>query len=226
MVFATLPSFSGLLSPDPMTRKMVMRETSRIPHFFALSKQQSIEEILSRPYSLFMETGNYLMQENSLFRLLAKLPDFALNVTNITAYEQQIAQIVAENLHTRFGLQRHKSMEVLTCLQEALLNAIIHGNLEIDSRFDTIEDFEAHYRNIQDRLTEAPYCHRRITIGAWYHDDCLTLTVTDEGKGFVANATDSHNEEAHGRGLMLIRSLADKVQIGEDRRSLCMTFLF
>jgi serine/threonine-protein kinase RsbW len=79
---------------------------------------------------------------------------------------------------------------ILISVGEAVKNAIIHGNKEVEKKIVRI-------------------CFRRIQNG-------LSFTIIDEGKGFdfhsVPNPVEIQNESANSaNGIFLIRSLSDKV---------------
>jgi serine/threonine-protein kinase RsbW len=80
---------------------------------------------------------------------------------------------------------------ILLTVCESVNNAIIHGNKEDESKF--------------------------VDIRIECNDDQLIIEVEDEGKGFnvceVPDPTESHNlKNEHGRGIFLIKNLADQVE--------------
>jgi CheY-like chemotaxis protein len=96
--------------------------------------------------------------------------------------------------HAQENLQRMKVCDenglirVAVCLREALSNAIVHGNLEIDSTL----------RETNEAQDEAKYI------------------IRDEGPGFdwnqLPDPTDPANlERVSGRGMLLIRTFMDEV---------------
>ncbi|HTJ81389.1 MAG TPA: ATP-binding protein, partial [Polyangiaceae bacterium] len=100
-------------------------------------------------------------------------------------------------------------------LREAIVNAVIHGNLEVSSELletggSTFQDLVA------ERQRTAPYANRKVVVVARYTADQVTYVVTDEGPGFdpgsLPDPTDVANlERPSGRGLMLIRMFMDDV---------------
>src|SRR5437588_3323970 len=110
-------------------------------------------------------------------------------------------------------------IRVSVALQEALVNAIHHGNLEIDSQLRE-QDEAAYYRIIEQRRQQKPYCLRRVHIIAKESPAEASYTVRDEGPGFDPQAlpdpTDPSNlERCYGRGLLLIRTFMDEVYHNE-----------
>jgi len=115
---------------------------------------------------------------------------------------------------------------VTMALKEAVSNAIDHGNLELDSTLRDVHD--PSYRELGDhRSQQQPYCDRRVYITVALTPDSLTLTVRDEGPGFDPAAVPDpseipHRQNAHGRGLMLIRSYMDHVAHDESGNTITM----
>lgn len=151
-------------------------------------------------------------------------PDFSASFTTVAAYQNNNARAIAGHLHEKFGLPDDRREHIATCLQEAWSNALVHGNMEIDSHPLTPDGFNAYYNEIRSRLLRNPYRKRLIVINAWHNEDSLILSVSDEGRGFSMENTHVEKDYAQRRGLFLIRSLVDHVWVGDDRRTLFMTF--
>ncbi len=101
-------------------------------------------------------------------------------------------------------------------INEAVTNAIIHGNLEVDSGLKD-EDEELFYHLTAERQFQSPYAERRVRLDAEFTDDRIIVAVTDQGPGFDPNAIDDpcrqeNIERLSGRGLLLIRSFMDSVE--------------
>jgi CheY-like chemotaxis protein len=110
-------------------------------------------------------------------------------------------------------------IRVSVALQEALVNAIHHGNLEIGSELRE-KDEQGYYQLIEQRRKQKPYRTRRVHIIAKESPAEATYVVRDEGPGFDPNAlpdpTDPSNlERCYGRGLLLIRTFMDEVYHNE-----------
>jgi anti-sigma regulatory factor (Ser/Thr protein kinase) len=194
------------------------------PNFFTPSAERTLQHILKQPYRYFIEAGAHNAVQNSLFQLLAQSPDFAINLTCKTAHNEATALTIAEHLHHRFGIQKYRTLQIHTCIQESLSNAIIHGNLELNSLYKNAKDYDAFYELVQSRMQQPSFSERRITVVAWHNGLSLRVAVSDQGKGFSIPDYDPNNIAPHGRGLMLIRSLCDDVYVGDDRRTLWMMF--
>jgi CheY-like chemotaxis protein/anti-sigma regulatory factor (Ser/Thr protein kinase) len=101
-------------------------------------------------------------------------------------------------------------------VQEAVVNAVVHGNLEVSSALKT-GDWEGYHDLIARRAKSPPYNQRRVTIIVRAtREKCLIVRVRDQGKGFdpstIPDPRDPANiGEASGRGLLLIRTFFDRV---------------
>jgi len=92
---------------------------------------------------------------------------------------------------------------ILIAVTEAVNNAISHGN-----------------RNDVSKLVEI-----RVSDAS----DCFSIEIKDQGSGFDFNnlpdPTEPENlEKENGRGIFLMKSLADKVEFENDGRDVVLTF--
>lgn len=100
-------------------------------------------------------------------------------------------------------------------LHESLLNAIHHGNLELDSELRQEEE-SIYYELAEARKLMWPYCDRKVHVFASLNVDKLKFVIRDDGPGFnhnnVIDSTAAENmQRIGGRGLLLIRSFMDQV---------------
>ncbi len=107
------------------------------------------------------------------------------------------------------------SIRVCIALEEALRNALFHGNLEISSE-EREGDSEAYRLLIESRRNMAPYRERHLYVRVRFAPNEATFIIRDEGKGFDPDAlpdpTDPENlDKVSGRGLLLMRTFMDDV---------------
>lgn len=100
-------------------------------------------------------------------------------------------------------------------LEEALVNALYHGNLEVSSELRG-EDDTSFYRVAAERARTPPYRDRRIHIEASLSRDEAIFSIRDEGPGFdpskLPDPTSPESlEKVSGRGLLLMRAFMDEV---------------
>jgi anti-sigma regulatory factor (Ser/Thr protein kinase) len=121
-----------------------------------------------------------------------------------------------DRLRTVGACGEQAAARVVIALEEALLNAIYHGNLELSSDLKESGDgrFEALAR---ERRWLAPYAARRVRVAAGITPARATFVVQDEGPGFdVSKVPDptapEFLERPSGRGILLMRALMDDVR--------------
>jgi CheY-like chemotaxis protein len=125
--------------------------------------------------------------------------------------------ICDESEQIRFGV----------ALEEALVNAMIHGNLEVHSsvKEQSHADFEA---LVSERRNKSPYKDRKIEVEIELSPQEAVVTVGDQGPGFdpttLPDPTDPENlEKISGRGLLLMRSFMDVVEFNAVGNQVKMT---
>ncbi len=107
-------------------------------------------------------------------------------------------------------------MQIAMALDEALVNAIIHGNLEVSSDLRQTDDGKPYVEMIAKRKTIAPYKDRLLHVSLRADKEQVTFKIRDEGDGFscedLSDPTHPENlEMAGGRGLLLIHAFMDEV---------------
>lgn len=110
--------------------------------------------------------------------------------------------------------------------QEAIINAVEHGCLELSSSWkdemypDGSDRFSLEKLN---RMADIKYGSRKVYVTAEFKDSSLSIEVQDEGNGF---ATDHMIKPAldslHGRGLGLMTSLMDEVMFFDQGKKIQM----
>jgi CheY-like chemotaxis protein/anti-sigma regulatory factor (Ser/Thr protein kinase) len=107
-------------------------------------------------------------------------------------------------------------LRVGVALEEALTNALYHGNLGVSSELKERDD-AAFLTLAEQRRRQSPYRERRIFVQARLTPSEATISIRDEGDGFdpsnLPDPTDPKNlDRPSGRGLLLIRTFMDDVR--------------
>lgn len=118
-------------------------------------------------------------------------------------------------------------LRVGVALDESLLNAMHHGNLEIDSTLRDQGDGSGYQKAIAQRNQESPFRDRKVKLDAKISSDEIKLSIADEGPGFlpetVPDPTSSENlHKPSGRGLLLIRTFMSEVKHNETGNAITM----
>lgn len=124
--------------------------------------------------------------------------DFPAKIENISIAENLIDEISSE-----LNLSAEIYGNVLVAIIEAVNNAILHGN-----KLDPAKKVHLSYR-VENKV--------------------LSFTIRDEGGGFdygkVPDPTLTENlEKPHGRGIFLMRHLADEINFNENGSSIELKF--
>lgn len=124
--------------------------------------------------------------------------EFASVPENINLVERLI-----EELKSEFGMSEEMEANVLVSLSEAVNNAIFHGN---------------HMNQL-----------KMVRIKILKEDNLLSFVVEDEGEGFnpdsVKDPTSEENlDKPTGRGIFLMKSLADKVEFFNGGQGVMISF--
>lgn len=167
----------------------------------ARDDRQRLEEVLD-----FTETRFVLGNE----------PELVLPI--IGYLQEKIGRLLAvdENDLLRIGL----------AIEEALTNAIYHGNLEVGSELRELDGGEFHEVASQ-RRQQTPFHSRKIHIVARVSSEEFECVIRDEGSGFTVSAVadplaTENIEKASGRGLLMIRQFMDEVRHNEMANEITM----
>ncbi len=114
---------------------------------------------------------------------------------------------------------RAELIRVAVALREAIVNAIDHGNLELDSELRQ-DDERIYHRLGDERREQSPYRERRVRINVGVTRSEATFVIRDEGPGFDISKLPDPDDPANlcrigGRGVMLIRTMMDDVRFNE-----------
>ena len=109
----------------------------------------------------------------------------------------------------------HDVPRIGVALEEALLNAYYHGNLELCSEMRESSN-NRFYALAAQRSCAPPYCARRIRVQAKLTRSQARFTIADEGRGFDVSALHDARDPAFierpwGRGVLLMRAFMDDV---------------
>ena len=137
-----------------------------------------------------------------------------------------VVAYVQDELERFHQCPRSERVNAGIAVEEALLNALVHGSLEIGPEVRE-QGLEAYERRIAERQREAPYKDRKITLECAFSADEATIRVIDEGPGFdAASVPDPTRVEnlgrSSGRGLLLVRSFMDEVSFNDEGNEIRM----
>ncbi len=117
----------------------------------------------------------------------------------------KIVETLVDTLSKKLGVSDEVYGKILISTVEAVNNAILHGN-----KGDI---------------------NKMVTVNMSADGNVLDITVTDEGEGFeygnLPDPTDPKNiENLHGRGVFLMRRLADAIEYNTSGNEVKMHFKY
>jgi CheY-like chemotaxis protein len=179
--------------------------------------EETVLDILAMTES--RKTCQRLMECLAASEFWFKLGSDAELIPSLVSYVQNLALSV--------GLcDDSDCVRVCIALEEALRNAMFHGNLEISS--EVREGEPALYAELlARRLSSDPWQQRRLWIHIRMSRQEGTFIIRDEGLGFdplsLPDPTDPANlEKVSGRGLLLMRTFMDEVRFNATGNEVTM----
>ena len=147
------------------------------------------------------------------------LPNDSMLIASLVSYLQDyVAQmgVCDEAERIRFGV----------ALEEALVNAMYHGNLEVGSNLKE-SDQEAYDALVRQRREQSPFAERHIYVETDISRAEAVVVVGDDGPGFdpasLADPTDVENlDRVSGRGVLLMRTFMDTVEFNRKGNRVTM----
>ena len=137
-----------------------------------------------------------------------------------------MAELIASQVCEFWRDRQSKQAAINMALQEALSNAVHHGNLGLSSGLREGES-SRYWELAEVRRTLSPWKDRSVYVEVEATGEDATITITDEGDGFDHNAVRSCSDgsglfKVHGRGITMIRELMDSVEYSNGGRTITM----
>ncbi|MFN0051525.1 MAG: response regulator [Planctomycetales bacterium] len=125
-----------------------------------------------------------------------------------------------------WGVPPSGLLQLCMALEEALTNALYHGNLELSSELRQCGR-EDYWQLASQRCRLPPYCHRRVYVAGTITKPEARFTIRDEGRGFdpagLRDPTAAENlESVSGRGVMLMRAFMSEVSYNPSGNEVTM----
>jgi CheY-like chemotaxis protein len=163
-------------------------------------------------------TGSHSSQRRLLRKLLKS--QFHFELDNDPAYLPPLINFLQDCLSQLGTCNPADATRVSVALDEALTNAIFHGNLELSSDLRAGDEMQ-YYKLAKQRQRQSPYADRRVHVEVELQLDEAKFVIADEGPGFdlsqLPDARDSANlDKVSGRGVMLMQMFMDDVDYNES----------
>lgn len=124
------------------------------------------------------------------------------------------------------GWDEGDRLRIGVAIDEAMVNAMYHGNLEVSSDLREQDD-DGFYKLVRERSGLSPYVERRVDVHLHVNLDKVDITIKDEGPGYdpskLPDPTSPENlDRVSGRGLLLIRTFMDDVTVNRTGNEIQM----
>ncbi len=161
---------------------------------------------------------HYFIEEKQYFEIPSD-PKFTL----------PLIDLITENI-SKIGICNHvELMNIRLALDEALTNAIVHGNLEIESRSKgaTLDELLKFNDIIREKTKNEPFRSRIVKVTSHLTKEKAVFNIEDEGNGFDWKNLPMKEEEGeilanHGRGLILINAFMNEVKFNDKGNRITM----
>jgi CheY-like chemotaxis protein/anti-sigma regulatory factor (Ser/Thr protein kinase) len=188
-------------------------------------RAQVVSPLFAESVRSVLAVGQASRQQERLLERLARTEwDFILD--NDPSLIEPLISHLQENLSRMKLCDETGRLRVGIALQEALLNAIERGNLEVPSDLRE-KDNRAYLQLIEERRRHPDHRDRRVFVSARETLAEAVYVIRDEGPGFdpslLPDPTDPANlERVTCRGLLLIRTFMDEVSHNDKGNEITM----
>jgi DNA-binding NarL/FixJ family response regulator len=122
-------------------------------------------------------------------------------------------------------------VQVAIALEEAVFNAMFHGNLELPSedvrQARSHRNRDAFVESVEQRRAEPPYRDRTVEVEAQLAPSEARFVIRDGGPGFALDDIPDRGDprtlsQSTGRGLVLMRNFMDQVTYNQSRNEVTL----
>ena len=199
----------------------------------ALSKGASSYVPKRRASAMLVDTVRQILSLLEADRTAKQLLKFQIKseITYSLTNETSIVPAVIARLNYQLEQMKICGESQLMCvamaLDESLLNAMIHGNLEVSSELREAEEGNPYRDLIVARQQQPEYADRKVHLRLTTTRNEACFVVRDEGPGFdpaeIPDPRDPANlEKLSGRGLLLIQTFMDEVRHNDRGNEITM----
>lgn len=183
-------------------------------------KPLALKELVKNVFHLVEMHREFRLAQHGLKGLLKETRHFSFRCD-----ELDIGSLV-RHLTDRLvpmGFASPANVDVISmAFHEALVNALEHGNLELDSsmKSDVFSEKDPYTALRLQRLADEHFASRTVDVSMDSTPDRFVVTITDQGPGFdtsrVAYAAEDSLHKLTGRGLAMIQMVMDEVTFNES----------
>lgn len=147
--------------------------------------------------------------------------EFEFELDNDPELVEPLSEMVQQIIDSHQLFDSQTRLRVGVAFENALMNAIVRGNLEISRADYPVTTPEI----LRERRNQSPWRDRRVKLEVSLDSNRVQFTIHDQGPGFDLSsvpepADPSAFRDGVGRGLVLIRSFMDDVQFDDQGRTI------
>ena len=236
-----MPNLDGLQFVEAMKRDFPL-----IPVIImtAVGTEETAVQALKRGAASYVTKRRLAQDLIETVRMVLQAADDERNVSRLLVHRTQQAdfKFVLENelpllaasvtymqqtMHAMGLFDEAGRLQIGVALEEVLLNAMFHGNLELSSSLREA-DKPTYHEVARVRAQESPFRERRIFVDASFSPSGAEFKIRDQGPGFdpktLPDPTDPANlHQVSGRGLLLIHAFMDAVSFNDTGNEVRLT---
>jgi len=195
----------------------------------------ALDVFLRRPRTGCLSVGEDMQAAIDRIVFAVKLNSVVVSLPGHVIMESGMARKFCEGIRAHTDVSGINLITIELSLQEAIINAVVHGNLGLGSAYkETADDLTRYHEMIRDRLATDPVARKHIDVIGWWDDDHLSIAVGDQGNGYETAERRKHKDDGRpvsgkdrrrsGRGLEIIRRFAENVTVANGGRTIIMRF--
>lgn len=212
---------TGMGSEDVASEALRLGAASYVP------KNVMVRDLAQTVDRLLQITGKDRVHPRALQGLREAVS--AYEIENDEAMIRPVVSSIQQQLRRLMICDDTVLTQVGVAIDEAMANAMIHGNLEVQSsmREEGADGPMRYAEEIRKRREQSPYAERRVRVTAKIGFDRAEVCIADDGPGFdhaaAPDPTDATQlDKASGRGVYLMRNFMDEVTFNDAGNEVTM----
>ena len=180
------------LYPDEKSPFLTEKNIQTLPKHLTLLADEfedlRLNALFSLPVERIVDAQSMDESINDFIAITNKedLPNsFSCLLTCPVLYRCDVAKIFVKALNQRLKLTPERSAGIHLALHEAIVNGLIHGNLDISSEYrQSARSFIEYSRILSERLQNPAYARKSLSLSAAWDNMKLRIKIRDEGAGY------------------------------------------
>jgi PAS domain S-box-containing protein len=147
-----------------------------------------------------------------------------------------LAELMSERVtrNLKYFIKIDKIKLIRLCLREIIINAIEHGNLQInyDDKSNALLN-NNYFELINERRKDPKYSNRKVLLEYAVSDSDLRVKISDDGEGFDHQSKKKSpkdegdiGEVQHGRGIKMTKNIFNLVKYNKKGNSVALIYNF